>query len=368
MKAIIYLPRHNARRIKVFIPYKAIDWRAAIKRLDSSYYHPSQKLWSVVNTSSNLKSLERIFGDACEKVAPENKSKIPFLELTPAANDELDRFHQKLILKGYSPATVKSYRSQFIRFLQYFQNRNLPEVTKEEIEGFVYMLKSKYSISETRQNILINAIKFYYEHVLGKPRTYYDIQRPKKSKSLPNVLSADEVWALINAPENLKHRTILYLTYSAGLRVSEVIKTRIEDIHLDDGYIFVKAAKGKKDRKTVLSQQLIPLLQTYLDKYRPAYWLFEGQEGGQYSSSSINKIFRRAVEKARINPWATMHTLRHSFATHLLQQGLNLRYVQSMLGHASPKTTEIYTHVMNINNKTITSPLDVISKGGNLQT
>ena len=212
---------------------------------------------------------------------------------------------------------------------------------------------------EWRQKIKALDSSFYhYEQVLGKPREYYDIQRPKKSATLPNVLSGQEVKLLINAPSNIKHTAILYAIYSAGLRLNEVIKIRVEDIHSDDGYIFIKGAKGKKDRKTVLSKVLLDVLRKYYKKYRPAYWLFEGQDGGQYSSSSINKIFRRAVKQSNINPWATPHTLRHSFATHLLQQGTNLRYVQALLGHSSSKTTEIYTHVMNINNKTITSPLD----------
>jgi len=208
--------------------------------------------------------------------------------------------------------------------------------------------------------------KIYYEQVLGKPREYYNIQRPKNSKSLPNVLSAEAVKRLLTSPRNIKHRAILFTVYSAGLRLSEVINLRIEDIHYDKEYIFIKDSKGKRDRRSVLSSYLADILKIYLEKKRPAYWLFEGADGGRYSRSSVQQIFRKAVKVANVNPWATLHTLRHSFATHLLQEGLNLRYVQSLLGHGSSKTTEIYTHVMNINNKTITSPLDKIMKMGNL--
>ncbi len=366
MKATIYHPRANAKRIKFHIPYAAKAWRESVKKLDSSYYHPNQKLWSVVNTASNLKFLKDIFGSEVETIDHVTARRYPTRNLSASGEKELARLHQKLILKGYSSSTVKSYRQHFIPFLTFFQDRDIAQLTKEEIEGFVYHLKSKYGMSETKQNLLINAIKFYFEQVLGKPRTYYDIERPKKSHSLPNVLSTEEVWRIINSPDNLKHRAILFLTYSAGLRIGEVIKIRVEDVHTEDGYLFIKGAKGKKDRKTVLSESIVPLLRSYYMKYRPAYWLFEGQHGGQYTTSSITKVFRRAVKAAQVNPWATMHTLRHSFATHLLQQGLNLRYVQSMLGHSSSKTTEIYTHVMNINNKTITSPLDIIAKKVNL--
>ena len=174
-------------------------------------------------------------------------------------------------------------------------------------------------------------------------------------------MSYNEVNQLLSAPSNLKHRAILSTCYSSGLRLGELVNLRIEDIHSESNYIFIKGAKGKKDRKSILSKVLLDLLRKYYKVYKPAYWLFEGQDGGQYSRSSIQKIFRKAVRKSNINPWATVHTLRHSFATHMLQQGVNLRYVQSLLGHESSKTTEIYTHVMAINNKEIVSPLDKLS-------
>lgn len=166
--------------------------------------------------------------------------------------------------------------------------------------------------------------------------------------------------AILNSPKNIKHKAILYTIYSAGLRVGELTRLRIEDIRSDDGYIFVKDSKGKKDRHTVLSPSLLTILRQYYKKHRPSYWLFEGQDGGQYSTTSIQAIFRKAVKHTNSNPWSTPHTLRHSFATHLLQAGVNLRYIQNALGHNSSKTTEIYTRVININNKTLKSPLDLL--------
>lgn len=261
---------------------------------------------------------------------------------------------------AYSEHTVKSYRLVLIDFLKYFENSEFEQLEKSDIEKYMFDRIKHQKISTSKQNIMIHAIKFYYEKVLGRPRELYELTRPKSSKSLPNVLSVEEVQRIINAPENLKHQVILYAMYSAGLRISEVINLRVEDIHPDEGYIFIKDAKGKKDRQTVLSEVFVEKLEVYLKRYKPSYWMFEGQEGGQYSTSSIQKIFRRAVDVAHVNPWATPHTLRHSFATHLLQNGVNLRYIQSMLGHASSKTTEIYTHVMHVNNRTILSPLDLI--------
>ena len=144
------------------------------------------------------------------------------------------------------------------------------------------------------------------------------------------------------------------------MRISEALNLRLVDINSDEGYIFIKSAKGKKDRKSVLSPILLGLLRSYYKEYKPSYWLFEGQDGGQYSAKSIQKILRKAVKDTNSNPWGTVHTLRHSFATHLLQEGMNLRYIQTLLGHSSSKTTEIYTRVVAINNKNIKSPLNFL--------
>lgn len=328
--------------------------------MPGSWYHPEQKLWSLPNTEEYRKKIESIIGsDHNVQHTPQHKS-IPRRELSPDAMDALDKLESKLLLKALSPSTVKTYRSNFAQFLTYFDGRDLRSITKNEIEAYVTMLIRKHRISETKQNQMINAIKAYYEHVEGLPRTYYDLQRPKKSANLPNVLSREEVRKLLASPENLKHRTMLTLTYSAGLRSGEVIRLRVEDIHSDDGYIFIKGSKGKKDRRTVLSDKVLTLLRSYYSKYKPAYWLFEGASGEQYSSSSLAKVFRRAAKQANINPWATLHTLRHSFATHLLESGTSMRHVQVLLGHESSKTTEIYTHVVGISNKTIRSPFDML--------
>ncbi len=172
------------------------------------------------------------------------------------------------------------------------------------------------------------------------------------------MFTKQEVQCLLSETKNLKQKAILATLYGGGLRCSEVIRLRIQDVCSEDGYLFVKGAKNKKDRRTVLPHKLLEMLRAYYRKYRPAYWLFEGQEGVQYTSSSIQKVFRKQVQAANINPWATPHTLHHSFATHLLENGFSLRQVHASLGHSSIKTTEIYTHVLYINNKTIKSPLD----------
>ncbi|GMQ29017.1 site-specific integrase [Algoriphagus confluentis] len=366
-KIVLYIPREKSGRFKVYIPYSLKSEREAFKKLNTSFYHPSQKLWSLVNTPQNLHQVRKLFGEKLIEEDKENRVQAqPVFSLSERSQEALDQLRQKLTLKAYSPSTLGNYSTAFSKFLRFFEQRELSSITKEEIEGFVYHQINKYKISESAQNSLINAIKAYYEHVLGKPREYYEIQRPKASQTLPNILSKEEIAGIIQATSNLKHRTILLTIYSAGLRISEAVRLRIRDIHSDEGYLFIKGSKNKKDRKTVLSPVLLGELRRYYKQYKPSYWLFEGQEGGQYSVKSIQNIFRAAVQKSGANPWATVHTLRHSFATHLLQHGTNLRMIQVLLGHSSSKTTEIYSHVLAVSNKNVVSPLDQITELINL--
>ncbi|MEW4925294.1 tyrosine-type recombinase/integrase [Algibacter sp. 2305UL17-15] len=368
MQPVIYQPLKGAKRIKVFIPYELFALREAVKQMNSSFWHPHQKLWSVVNTKQNFESLKSICGKHCKIEKDIAFTPIPSVPLNDNAINALHDLEKALVLKQYSSSSIRIYKKMFSVFLGKFMQRNLREISKEDIEGFIYELIKKSKISESYQNQIINAIKAYYEHALHMPREYYDVQRPKKTRNIPNVLSKDEVLKIIQAPKNIKHRAILQTIYGSGLRVSELINLRIADVHSSEGYLFIKDSKGKKDRKTILSEHLVLLLRAYYKQYKPAYWLFEGQTGGQYSATSIRAIFRKAVKETNSNPWATVHTLRHSFATHCIENNINMRHLQNMLGHNSPKTTEIYTKTIEINNKTITSPLDSLLKNTTLQT
>lgn len=357
---ILYAPRGNAGRIKFRIPYELKAEREAFKKLDGTFYHYHQKLWSIVNTEENIKKVRQLFGS---KLLVENEmapAKMPQFIPSEKIQEALHSNHQKMVLKSFSNSTIRSYQGCLLRFFKYFEAVDLKTITKTQIEGYVFFLINKYKISDQQQNMVINAIKCYYEHTLEMPREYYNITRPKKSKDLPNVLSTEEVRQIINQPTNIKHRAILHTIYAAGLRIGEVIRLRVKDIRSDDGYIFIKDSKGKRDRHTVLSPLLLDLLRAYYKQHKPSYWLFEGQDGGQYSATSIQQIYRAAVKATNSNPWSTPHTLRHSFATHLMERGVNIRYIQSALGHASTKTTEIYTRVLGINSKTLTSPLDTL--------
>lgn len=369
-KPIIFECLKNANRIKVFLPYSLTELRVEFKKINSTFWHPNQKLWSIINTKNNLLLIKDLFNKhGGFEVKPITKNpKIRERTLNSKAIDALFELEKVLVIKHYSASSIRSYKKYLSYFFSNFMEQDLKQITKDQIEGFIYQLIKNHQISESKQNMIINAIKAYYEHVLGMPREYYDIKRPKKSLNLPNVLSENEVFNIINAPENLKHRAILTTIYSSGLRISELLNLRVVDIHSDEGYIYVKDSKGKKDRKTVLSNHLLQLLREYYKKYRPSYWLFEGVHGGKYSASSVTSIFRKAVIQVNANPWATVHTLRHSFATHCLQNNVHLRHIQNMLGHNNPKTTEIYTKTIEINNKNITSPLDNLIKNNKLHT
>ncbi|MFK8046661.1 MAG: tyrosine-type recombinase/integrase [Crocinitomicaceae bacterium] len=359
-KARIFKASSSEGRVKFLVPFSQSAWRQKVKALSTSWYHPSQKLWSIANRPELYADLLAIFSGQVEIVDRQVKKPVIKRKLTDAEAEVLAAYEQKIILKGYSHNTLKNYGGNFKLFLAAHQGVAVVDLGKAEIEAYLFKLKTEHNYSDRQQHGMVNAVKFYYEQVLGRERAKYALTRPKKSQTLPNVLSKAEVKRLLGVKVNIKHKAIITLLYASGLRISEVTRLRLCDIHSDQGFIFIKGSKQKKDRHTVLSIKLLELLLTYFQKHKPSYWLFEGADGGQYSTSSINKIFRRMAQTANLSPWATPHTLRHSYATHLLQAGTNLRYIQASLGHSSSKTTEIYTHVLAVSNQTIKSPLDTL--------
>jgi site-specific recombinase XerD len=267
-------------------------------------------------------------------------------------------FIKTMTLKNYAQNTIRTYKSMMQEFLEYYRDLDPAKITEVQIRDYLLHLIEDRNVSISYQNQSINAIKFYYEHILGRPvRTYY-IQRPKKEKILPNVLSEEEVLLILNSTDNLKHKTILSLIYSAGLRRGELINMKINDIDSKRMYVIIRQGKGRKDRYSILSEKVLELLRWYVKQYKPVEWLFEGQFGGQYGASSIQHILKDAVAVSKIRKKVTVHTLRHSFATHLLERGTDIRYIQELLGHQSSKTTEIYTHMTQRGLGKIKSPLD----------
>ncbi len=228
---------------------------------------------------------------------------------------------------------------------------------------FLYCINT-LKLSENTLHSRINAVKFYFGQVLKREKFFFDIPRPKKPLLLPNVLAISEVEKLFAQLENLKHKTMLFLAYSAGLRVSEVINLRIHDIHSARMVINIRGAKGKKDRTVALSVGILDLLRKYYAAYKPTDWLFEGQyKDTPYSTRSLQQIFHRAKKAAKISQDVTFHSLRHSFATHLHESGTDIKLIQELLGHNDLKTTMRYTHVSNRTLENIKSPFDNLNLG-----
>ncbi len=270
----------------------------------------------------------------------------------------LEEYKDLLIQKRYSQNTISAYCSYFFDFCKYFENKNIEYLEKNEINQYILFLIKEKNISVSQQNQRINAIKFYYEKILKRQKEYYDVHRPRKEHKLPKVLSKAEIKRILEVVNNSKHKCILSLLYSAGLRRSELLELKLTDIDSQRMVLNIRGAKGKKDRISLLSQNMLEMLRAYYREYRPKEFLFEGAKGGQYSATSIVSILKQAGFKAGIKKRVTPHMLRHSFATHLLEQGTDLRYIQELLGHKSSKTTEIYTHVSNQAIGKITNPLD----------
>ena len=268
-----------------------------------------------------------------------------------------ENYLRKLELKKYSSNTVKTYVSCFEAFINYYSERELQDLNENDIRTYLQKLIREDS-SHSYINQAINAIKFYYEVVLEMPNRFYAIERPRAEEKLPEVLAKEEVLNIIENTNNIKHRCIVSLLYSAGLRRSEVLKLTPGDIDSKRMVIRVRSGKGNKDRYTILSEKLLTDLRKYFKEWRPKEHLFEGPKGDQYSAESVVKIVKEASLRAGIRKRVTPHMLRHSFATHLLESGTDLRYIQVLLGHKSTKTTEIYTHVATNIFFKIKNPLD----------
>ncbi len=267
-------------------------------------------------------------------------------------------YERLLKRKRYSKNTIKTYCSLFKSFLVYHAPKAPENINEEEIRAYQDYLVNTKKVATSTQNQHMNALKFYYEKVMGGQRKYYEIERPRKEKKLPKVLSEKEVLNIINATTNIKHKCILATLYSSGLRIGELLNLRISDISYDKSLIFVRGGKGNKDRTTILSDSIAIVLKQYINQYHPKYWLFEGIKHKQYSAGSIRQLLKRAAHNTGILQNVTPHMLRHSFATHLLEQSVDIRYIQTLLGHNSPKTTAIYAFVSDKSLRKIKSPLD----------
>lgn len=329
-------------RFALSVPYNE-KLLVELKSIPGHRWHPGEKLWSFPDRQENL---DRILTMFCGHDR--------LLE-TAYRQELLAAFHDELKLMKYSRVTVKHYLACVREYLAFYG-----EHTEDHIGSMrLYLLgKIDGGASSSSINVYHSALRLFCRKVLNIDITDLP-ERPSKDKSLPKVLSLEEVRLVFQHTENLKHRTILMLIYSAGLRVSEAATMKMADIDTDRNIIHIKMAKGRKDRITLLADSFKTILAEYVAQYRPATWLFEGQMPGSHITiRTIQKVFENAITHAGIQKDVSVHSLRHSFATHLLENGTDIRYIQDLLGHANTKTTMIYTNVSNRALRNIKSPLD----------
>jgi len=358
-KALIKVSRENSGKIAVTVPYNSI-YIKKLKDIKGHRWNPEKKCWFFPKSDNIIEQLIDIFKTENLWIDPSLKKedKILFKDL-----------RREMVSRKYSRRTIKTYihyNEYLLKFTLHrnscagFTSKEPTSITEEDIKDYLFHLVEEKKIATSTLNSAISALKFYYGAIL-KRKFSYEIKRPRKDKKLPVVLSQEEVLKILSTVSNIKHKAILMLIYSAGLRVSEVVKLKPQDIDSQRRLVHIGNAKRRKDRYTLLSDTTLETLRNYWDKYKPKKWLFQSQDKEKHiTTRTVQRIFENACEKVEIRKDVSVHSLRHIFATHLLEQGTDLRYIQELLGHKSSKTTEIYTHVSNRNLKKIKSPLDNI--------
>jgi integrase/recombinase XerD len=327
-------------------------WSATLRAWHVPYNEANTLIFLKKDFVAPLVKLENNITKAPVKTEKEIPLKISF------AVNELRRWMKST---RYSDNTIETYCDALKQFLVYHKSTEISEITNQHLINFNndYIIKNKLSASY--QNQIINAIKLYFIRIENKKLSIENIFRPKREKKLPNVLSKQEVKAILESLGNIKHKAMLSLIYSCGLRRSELLNLKLTDIDSKRNIIIIRKAKGKKDRIVPLSIKILELLRTYFLAYKPKKWLFEGQDNiNQYDERSIANVLKQALIKSKINKPVSLHWLRHSYATHLLEAGTDIRYIQELLGHNSTKTTEIYTHVSSKQLQKIVSPFDTL--------
>jgi integrase/recombinase XerD len=318
---------------------------ARIKLIEGARWSQTLKVWHLPDTDENRIRFNLVL---LSDTQPSEEGKAQII-----------KFKQWLSSKRYSESTIKTYSEALKSFLAFYRNKAIEELTNEDVIIYNNDFIRKNNISSSYQNQVVNALKLFFKTIRETKIEIEKIHRPKRSKALPNVLSKEEVKAILNAHSNIKHKMMLSLIYSCGLRCGELLA--LKPVHIDSkrNIVLLKNSKGKKDRIAPLSPKILEMLRDYYKLYKPTMYLFEGHiEGAPYSDKSLQQVLKNALQKTGIIKPVTLHWLRHSFATHLLESGTDLRYIQELLGHNSSKTTEIYTHVSTKSIQQIKSPFD----------
>jgi site-specific recombinase XerD len=360
--------RNQSRILVKFPPDTRLNER--IKKVPGALWSASHKGWHIPDTPENrekcgLVNKLPVTVAASLHLSPRAKSQ----QLSENNRKQLLRFTEKLVLKKYSNSTLKTYCNEFMQLLLLLDQKNVQDLTAEQLKSYMLYCTVKLKLSENTLHSRLNALKFYFEQVLKRDKIFWEIPRPKKALQLPKLLNETELARLFNALSNKKHKAMLFTVYSAGLRLSELVNLKLADVDSKRMLLFIERAKGKKDRYVNLSPVLLDILRDYIKSYtpRPQYYLFESEQTlTAYPARTVQQIFTNAKQKAGIRKEVGIHSLRHSFATHLLEKGTDIKYIKDLLGHFNIKTTERYLHVSRKLLVNISSPLDDLVKKENI--
>lgn len=384
MQAIVLKPFHHRGEECIGIYFKAnVYLNSLVKKVNGVKWSQSQQCWFLpcnreayhvlqeavhqyvlldnTQLKTYLQQRKAIVPAATKELAKSTAKILIQFPLTQQNLMALTAFRNMLVLKAYSPNTIRNYCNEFHQLLRLLGNRWVNELSKEQVMSYLLWLLEKQGCSETKVHTVVNALKFYFEKVLGRDKEFYDLPRPKKPFKLPAILAEEEVLSVINHISNIKHRSMIMAGYAAGLRVSEIIALKPEQIDSKRMMIHIQGAKGKKDRMVPLAKKLLDILRIYYQEFRPKVYLFEGKPGEPYSARSVQEVLQQAKLKAKVTKKGSVHLLRHSYATHLMEAGTDIRIIQELLGHNSIKTTMLYTHVSKKDLGRIESPLDKLN-------
>jgi integrase/recombinase XerD len=350
------------------------EWIRELKSYGRVRFNPSRLEWILSWTRIKVDSLSDYFASQGVAVIVKKYAVTP--EVKAARNDAgtgiRNRDLSEEILKGienatrfmaekrYSSRSIETYKSMLELFFKYFDGKDPVYISEEDISDFFHDYIIQHGYSASYHNQLISAIKIFYQVNGSREVDSSSLVRPRRGRSLPKVISKEEVRSILNASRNIKHRLILWMIYSCGLRRSELINIRLIDLDRSRSILNIRQAKGKIDRFIPVSEKVWEKVDEYKMSYEPEVYLFEGQGGGRYSSESVYRVFKEALKRAGIKKDVGVHSLRHSYATHLHENGVDIRYIQELLGHKSTRTTEIYTHVSRRNLAAVRSPIDDI--------
>lgn len=370
---------------KLLVEFEDINSNHIIEQIPERRFSRTRRGWLVPNTRHNVMMIGQLFGkENClfsKEIVLQYRPSITIDEInsyfvkirkpwknTPSYREEYKHpiivsLVKHMQIRNYSYKTIGNYRTQLIRLIHFFSPKPISDISKEDFESYLHYLATKRKLSGSSLNVAINAYKYYCENMLGLPKkSYFEMPKIIQAQQLPEVLSTQEIRMIIENTENLKYKAIFSLIYSTGIRLGEATKLKIAHVNKFDKSIFIKNGKGKKDRYVILSENILELLRTYFKEFRPKTYLFEDDYDLEpINERSIQRVFAAVVKHCKIKKQVGIHTLRHSFATHLLETGTDIRYIQELLGHADIKTTMRYTHVRSEALKNVVSPYDKLN-------